>query len=136
MLIGLDVAGPLKVTPSGNQYIVVAVDYFTKFCIAKAIPNFTAETTAQFLFDEIVCKFGLLNSIISDNGVNFNSRLFTQFCALCGISKANSAFYHPPGNGLVERMIKTMQSILEKCIKTWSCSKNRKKGRGCKRLVP
>jgi hypothetical protein len=111
-LIGIDVTGPLRVTPNGHQYIIVAVDYFSKFCIAKAIPSFSAEITARFLFEDVVCKFGLPKSIISDNGVNFNSRLFTQLCALCGIEKANSSFYHPPGNGLVERMNKTMKQIL------------------------
>jgi transposase InsO family protein len=111
-LIGIYVTGPLKVSPSVNQYVIVPVDYFSKFCITKAITSFSAEITAKFLFEDVVCKFGLPKSIISDNGVTFNSRLNSQLCALCGIEKANSSFFHPPGNGLVERMNKTMMQIL------------------------
>jgi hypothetical protein len=48
VMIGLDVTGPLKLTASGNLYIIIAVDYFSKFCIARAIPDFTALTTAKF----------------------------------------------------------------------------------------
>ena len=65
-LIGLDKTGPLKVTVNGNKYIVLAIDYFTKFCIAKAIPDFTALTTARFVYEDIICKMGMPKSIISD----------------------------------------------------------------------
>lgn len=103
-LIGIDVTGPLKRTPDGNLYIIVAVDYFTKFCIAKAIPDFTSATTARFLFEEVICRFGMPKSIISDHGVNFTSNLFAQLCQLCQVKRLNSSVYHPAGNGLVERM--------------------------------
>ena len=111
-LIGLDIAGPLKVTPSGNKYIVIAVDYFTKFCIAKAIPDFTALTTAKFVFEEIICKMGMPKSIISDKGVNFQSNLFEQLCKMLKVKKANATFYHPQGVGQVERMVKIIKQIL------------------------
>ena len=55
-MIGLDIAGPLRITPIGNKYEVIAVDYFTKFSVAKAIPDFTAEITARFVFEDIICK--------------------------------------------------------------------------------
>ena len=62
-LIGLDVSGPLKRTVNGNSYVLVALDYFTKYCVAKAVPDFTAETTAKFIFEEILCKLGSPKSI-------------------------------------------------------------------------
>jgi hypothetical protein len=62
----LDIAGPLKVTANENKYIVIAVDYFTKFCISKAIPDITALTIAKLVFEEIFCKLGTPKSIISD----------------------------------------------------------------------
>ena len=111
-LIGLDIAGPLKVTPSGNKYIVIAVDYFTKFCIAKAIPDFTALTTAKLVFEEIFCKMGTPKSIVSDKGVNFQSNLFQQLCKLLKVKKVNATFYHPQGVGQVERMVKIIKQIL------------------------
>ena len=111
-LIGIDGTGPLPVTPNNNRYILDAVDYFSKFCVAKAVADLTAITTAQFLFDEIVCRFGMPKSLISDHGKNFKSILFAQLCNLCQIKTCNSTFYHPEGNGLVERMNKTIKQIL------------------------
>lgn len=56
MLVGVDAAGPLKLTPTGNQYFVIAIDYFSKFAIARAVPNITALTTAKFIFEDVVCR--------------------------------------------------------------------------------
>ena len=111
MLIGIDVAGPLVKTPNGNSYIILAVDYFSKFCIAKATQDSTALSTAKFLFDDLICKFGMFQSIISDHGKNFKSILFAQLFQLCGIKPINSTFYHPEGNGLSERTIKSTKQI-------------------------
>ena len=111
-LIGIDVAGPLKKTASGNSYVIIAVDYFTKFCVGKAVPSFNAETTAKFIFEDVVCKLGSPKSVISDQGVNFKAKLFKKLCNLCGINPVNSSVYHAAGNGLVERMIKSMKQIL------------------------
>ena len=68
--------GPLKETVNGNSYIIVAIDYFSKFCVAKAVSDFTALTTARFVYD-VICKFGMPKSIISDHGVNQLSCLRT-----------------------------------------------------------
>ena len=111
-LIGLDIAGPLKVTAHGNKYIVLAIDYFTKFCVAKAIPDFTALSTAKFVFEEVICKLGMPRAIISDKGVNFQSKLFEELCNLLRIKKLNSTFYHPEGVGMVERMVKIVKQII------------------------
>ena len=54
----------------------------------------------------------MFQSIISDHGKNFKSVLFAQLCQLCGIKPINSTFYHPEGNGLIERTIKSMKQIL------------------------
>lgn len=50
-IIGIDIAGPLTLSKFGNKYIIVAIDYYTKFCIAQAISDFTALTTARFIFN-------------------------------------------------------------------------------------
>lgn len=111
-LIGLDVVGPLKTTKNNNVFIIIAIDYFTKFCVAKAVSEFKAETTAKFVFEDIICRFGMPKSIVSDNGVNFKAKLFEQLCLLLKIKKANSSFYHAPGNGMVERLVKSIKQIM------------------------
>ena len=111
-VIGIDISGPHRVTANGNAFIILAGDYHSKFCVGKALPNFTAATTAKFVFEEIICKFGTPKTIISDHGVNFMAKMFGELCNLCGIKRANSSFYHPAGNGLIERMIKSLKQIL------------------------
>lgn len=111
-LIGIDVTGPLKQSSNGNKYVIVAVDYFTKFCVAKAVHDFTAETTAKFVFEEVVCKLGAPKGIMSDQGVNFKAKLFKRLCDLCQVKTANSTVYYAPANGLVERMNKTLKQIM------------------------
>lgn len=92
--------------------IIVAIDYFTKFCVAKPISNITAQTAAKFVFEDVICKFGMPKSIISDHGVNFKAKLFENLCKLLNIKKINSSFYHAAGNGMVERVIKSIKQIL------------------------
>ncbi len=53
-------------------YILMAVDYFTNFCVAREVKDFTASSTAIFQFEDIVCKFGLPKGIISDKRVISN----------------------------------------------------------------
>ena len=53
-IIGIDVTGPLSETKRGNKYIIVAIDYFSKFCISKATSDCTALTTAKFIFDDML----------------------------------------------------------------------------------
>jgi hypothetical protein len=111
-MIGIDGTGPLPLTMNNNKYVLVAVNFFSKFCVARAVPNMLAITTAQFLFEDIICGFGMPKSILSDHGTNYKSNLFLQLCKLCQIQVRNSTFYHPQGNGLVERMNKTMKQIM------------------------
>lgn len=55
MLIGIDITGPLVKSVNNNLYIIVAADYFSKFCIAKAIPDATANSATRFVYEEMFC---------------------------------------------------------------------------------
>ena len=57
--IAIDIAGPFPVTKDGNKYILVAMDYFSKWPEAYAIPNQEAVTVAQVLVDNLICRFGV-----------------------------------------------------------------------------
>lgn len=111
-IIGIDIAGPLTLSKFGNKYIIVAIDYYTKFCIAQAISDFTALTTARFIFNEIICKFGRANRIHTDRGVNFESNLLKELLLLLKIDKPSSTSYHPICCGEVERQNRTIKQIL------------------------
>ena len=67
MVLGLDMVGPLKRAPEGYTHLLVAVDKFTKRIEARPISVIKSEQTMLFFLD-IVHRFGVLNSIIRDNG--------------------------------------------------------------------
>ena len=104
LLIGVDYCGPLKCTPRDNQYVLVITGYFTRYVTAIALPNCTAETTAQVLFDEYFCKCGVPAVILSDQGSHFINQLMENIKYLIGYNHIYSTPYHPQTNGIVERL--------------------------------
>jgi transposase InsO family protein len=103
VMIGIDYCGPLARTPRENQYVLVITDYFTRHVTAIALPNCTAETTAQALFNEYFCKYGVPSVILSDQGSHFRNQLMENIKALIGYNHIYSTPYHPQTNGIVER---------------------------------
>ncbi|CAF4618796.1 unnamed protein product [Rotaria magnacalcarata] len=103
LLIGIDFCGPLKRTPRENQYVLVITDYFTRHVTAIALPNCAAETTAQALFNEYFCKYGIPAVILSDQGSHFRNQLMDNIKHLIGYNHIYSTPYHPQTNGIVER---------------------------------
>ena len=83
--VAIDVLGPLPMSESGNKYILIAMDYFTKWPEAYPIPNQEAETVAKVLVDQFVSRFGTPVELHSDQGRNFESHVFSEMCKLLGI---------------------------------------------------
>ena len=113
-LIGIDYCGPLKRTPRENQYVLVITDYFTRHITAVALPNCTAETTAQILFNEYFCKYGVPSVILSDQGSHFRNQLMDNIQKLIGYNHIYSTPYHPQTNGIVERFNSTFVPQISK----------------------
>jgi len=67
--VALDTAGPLPETKSGNKYILVAIDHYSKWCKAKAVTDHGAKTATRFLEDEIICRYGVPKFVLTDNGM-------------------------------------------------------------------
>ncbi len=112
--IGIDFVGPLPMTTSGNKYIIVAMDYFTKWPEAKAVPNATAEQVAIFLYEDIICRHGCPQKILSDRGTHFNNEMIKSLVSKFSMQHLFSTPYHPQTNGLVERFNKTLAESLAK----------------------
>ena len=112
--IGIDAVGPLPMTKNGNRYLLVAMDYFSKWPFAKAVPDITAETTAKFLHEEIICEHGCFKQLTSDRGTNFTANIIRELCKRLKIRHTFTSAYHPQANGLVERFNRTLTSMLGK----------------------
>jgi hypothetical protein len=73
--IAIDIAGPFPRSDQGNRYLLIAMDYFTKWLEAYAIPNQEAATVAEALVTQFVCRFRVCRELLSDQGCNFESHL-------------------------------------------------------------
>jgi hypothetical protein len=110
--VGVDLLGPLPITQSKNQYIIVFTDYFTRWVEAVAIPNKEAQTVAVAFIREILCRYGACNELLSDRGKEFLNQMMAEVCKLCEIKKKNTTAYHPMTNGLTERFNKVLGTML------------------------
>jgi transposase InsO family protein len=99
---GLDLVGPLQKAPGGYTHMLVIVDKFSKWIKAHPISKIKSEQAILFFTDIIHC-FGVPNSIITNNGTQFTSRKFLEFCDNYHIRVDWSAMAHPKTNGQVER---------------------------------
>ncbi|KAG8199259.1 hypothetical protein JTE90_003684 [Oedothorax gibbosus] len=110
--IAIDVLGPLPQTTNGNKYILVVMDYFTKWPEAYVIPNQEATTVAEALLQDWICRFGVPLLLHSDQGTNFTSSVFTGLMDLLGVTKTRTTPLHPQSDGMVERLNRTILNHL------------------------
>jgi hypothetical protein len=106
--IALDTAGPLPETKSGNKYILVAIDHYSKWCEAKAVADHGAKTAARFLEDEIICRYGVPRFVLTDNGGEWAAE-FDTMCGDYAIQHQRTAPHWPQCNGMAERIIQTIK---------------------------
>ncbi|KAG5886025.1 hypothetical protein JTB14_023666 [Gonioctena quinquepunctata] len=114
--IAIDIAGPFPVSDHGNKYILVAMDYFSKWAEAYALPNQEAITVADVLVKEWICRFGIPNGAALGSRQNFESNLFQEICLLLNIRKTRTTALHPQSDGMVERMNRTINRHLSKVV--------------------
>ncbi|GJZ53818.1 reverse transcriptase domain-containing protein [Tanacetum coccineum] len=92
-----------KASPGKVKFLIVAIDYFTKWIEAKPVATITGNQVKKFVWDNIVCRFGLLGEIISDNRKQFRDNPFKDWCKKLCIRQRFASVKHPQANGLVER---------------------------------
>ena len=113
--IGIEFLGPLPLS-NGNQHILSIGDHFTKWYEAVPLPDRTASTTASALLQHWICRFGCQYSIHSDQGRNFESKIFKLLMQALEIEKTGTTAFRPQSNAVIERMNRTLQNILAKCV--------------------
>jgi hypothetical protein len=77
--VGLDLLGPLPPAHGNLRYVVVAVEYFSKWIEAKPLAIITSVTIQRFFWQNIVCRFGVPKAITVDNGTQFDSEFSENF---------------------------------------------------------
>jgi hypothetical protein len=100
---GLDLLGPLQPAQGNLKYVVVAVEYFSKWIEAKALATITLVTVQKFFWQNIVCRFGVPKAITVDNGTQFDAEAFKEFCEQIGTKIHFASVRHLESNGLVEK---------------------------------
>ena len=110
--VAIDVLGPLPESDAGNRYLLVLMDYFTKWPEAYALPNQEARTVATAMLQGFVSRFGVPHELHSDQGRNFESAVFKGICDLLGVKKTRTTPLRPQSDGMVERYNRTIGNQL------------------------
>ena len=100
----------------GHHYIIVAVDYFTKWVEAMATFKDDGETTTLFLFNQIIARFSISKEIVTNHGSHFQNKMMYELTSNLGLRKEHSSPYYPQENGQVEAMNKSLKTILHQTI--------------------
>jgi len=116
-MIGCDAVGPVIESNSGCKYILVAIDYLTRWPVAMAVKDITEETTATFLFDCVVQFYGVPQFILTDRGSNFTSRFVKSFLQQIHCRHLTTSAFRPQTNGLCEKMNGTLVQALSKIVR-------------------
>lgn len=109
--IGIDIMGPFPTTSRQKKCLLVIVDYFTRWIEIFPMRTTTSTDIAQILINEVFSRYGLPKYILSDNGPQFVSNVFEDFCNSFGIEQKFTANYHPQSN-MTERVNRTLKPII------------------------
>jgi len=116
---GIDIIGAIEPKASNeHRFILVAIDYFTKWVEAASYANVTSKVIAKFIRRDLICRYGLPSKIITDNDTNLNNKVMTELCEKFKIHHHNSP-YRPKMNGTVEATNKNIKKIIQKMVITY-----------------
>ena len=114
--VAMDKMGPIPLSNRNNKYVLVIQDYFSKLVEAYLLPDQEAETVAQVFVEQFVSHWGVRMQIHTNQGSNFESKLFRELCTLLGIDKTRTTGLHPQSDGMVERYNATMEAMSATCV--------------------
>jgi hypothetical protein len=120
---GIDLIGSLPKGPSQITHAVVAVDYFTKWVEAKALATITSETVIDFIWKNVISRFGIPRVLVADLGKQFDSAEFRNYCGSKGIHVHYTSKAHPKANGQAEVTNREIKKGIKKRLRaakgTW-----------------
>ena len=110
---GIDIVGPLPQGKDQVKFLLVAIDYFTKWVEAEALATIMEVEIQIFVWKNIIYRFRIPLMIISDNGRQFDSQAFRDFCLGLGIKNQFSSPGHPQENGQTKVTNRTLLKIIK-----------------------
>ena len=117
--IGIDLIGPFPRSTTMNKHIIVAVDYFTKWVVVKAVPRATTAELVEFFVRKIVLQHGAPTFLISDRGKCFTADFTAKLLKAFETNHLLTTAYHPQCNGQVERFNHTFAQMLAMYVNTY-----------------
>ena len=111
---GMDLVGPLPRATGNQRQLIVATDHFTKWVEAEPLANIRDKHSIKFVQKNIITRFEIPMTIISDNGKQFTKKPFTKYCSELGIRKVYSSPAYPESNGQAEASNKTVLDGIKK----------------------
>ena len=110
---GLDIMGPFPTVVRQLKFLVVGIDYFTKWGEAEALATITEKNIRSFIWRNIICRYGIPRVLVSDNGKQFDNNPFRDFCSELGIKNHYSSSTHLLANGQVEVTNRSLPKIIK-----------------------
>ncbi|MCO5610337.1 hypothetical protein L7F22_064573 [Adiantum nelumboides] len=115
---GIDAMVPLPRTANAKLYILVAIDYMTRWVEAQSVAKVNEKTVSKFVYTHICCRFGTPLEIVSDNGPGFRRGLLIEVCEELKVSHRHSTPYYLQSNGLVEKTDGIIAGIIRKMVES------------------
>lgn len=113
---GIDFTTCNPASARGHWYIIVAVDYFTKWVEAMPTFNNDGETATLFIFNQIISRFDIPKEIVTNHGSHFQNKMMTELTSKLGFKQEHLSPYYPQANGQVETINKCLKTILQRTI--------------------
>ena len=110
--VHMDLIGPLNTSTEGYKYILTCVDACTRYLVAGALRSKNADEVVEAFLKEFVCKHGVPEWLVTDNGSEFLNEKFKGLTEAIGMTHTQVTAYHPSANGIVERVNGTVVQIL------------------------
>ncbi|XP_024634507.1 uncharacterized protein [Medicago truncatula] len=111
---GVDILGPFPLAQGQLKFLIVAVDYFTKWIEVELVATITADRIKKFYWKKIICNFGLPAVLVTDKGTQYASSSMANFCKEWGIKLNFTLVKHPQSNGQAESANKVILQGLKK----------------------
>ncbi|KAK3035691.1 hypothetical protein RJ639_032563 [Escallonia herrerae] len=110
----MDILGPFPPATAQRKFMIVAIDYFTKWVEAEALATITEKKCEDFFYRSVVCRFGIPRVLISDNGKQFDNLTFRTFCSNLSIEQCFTSVAHPQTNGQTKVTNRTLLQGIKK----------------------